>query len=65
MNDLDRSIGKKKRRECSSEKWKKTVNDTPLNSNRHLSDVIKASVRCKEPLSLREQIDLASGMTAC
>ncbi|XP_065838715.1 kinesin-like protein KIF13A isoform X2 [Oscarella lobularis] len=46
-----------------------TVNDTPLRIvtellEGSLSDVIKASVRCKEPLSLREQIDLASGMTA-
>ncbi|XP_065838884.1 ankyrin-3-like isoform X2 [Oscarella lobularis] len=46
-----------------------TVNDTPLRIvtellEGSLSDVIKASVRCKQLLSLREQIDLASGMTA-
>ena len=46
-----------------------TVNDTPLRIvtellEGSLSDVIRASVRCEQPLSLREQIDLASGMTA-
>ncbi|XP_065839304.1 ankyrin-3-like isoform X1 [Oscarella lobularis] len=46
-----------------------TVNDTPLRIvtellEGSLSDVIKASVRCKQLLSLREQIDLALGMTA-
>ena len=46
-----------------------TVNGTPLRIitellEGSLSDVIKASICCKEPLSLREKIDLASGMTA-
>ena len=46
-----------------------TVNDTPLRIvsellEGSLSEVIRESVRCKQPLSVREQIDLALGMTA-
>ncbi|XP_065839066.1 probable serine/threonine-protein kinase DDB_G0281745 [Oscarella lobularis] len=45
------------------------VNGTPIRIvtellEGSLSDVIEASDRCKQPLCLREQIDLASGMTA-